>query len=431
MADPELNIYVITFNCARNIVNPEYLSQSFFRALPPSVLLPDIIAISLQELSPIAYSFLGGSLITPYFDAIKKTVSLAVNRRAQEGPDFEHVLSRHVGMTGLMVFTKPGIEVKRVKTAGVGVGLWNMGNKGAVAARLTASSGSIGEMELTFVAAHLAPMEWEVKRRNRDFENIVRNLAFRDERLLASTGKSTEQATNSSTLAAEVDEEEPLLAKSNLQPSGLYDVTGHVFFAGDLNYRTSDVAPLLEDYERYPQPGYPPDSEKNILNFLKRDQLSRERKEGRTFHGFDEFSPIKFPPTYKYRSSSVSLDEGVEPASWPWANHRFPSWCDRILYLPSEAIQTHSYDILPIQSTSDHRPVALSLSVRVIARRQLPIKAPYQLNPDFAEFRAVARNREYVVGILAYLGVTKEGNTVLAGVLAGLIAGWYIMQSLS
>jgi Endonuclease/Exonuclease/phosphatase family len=431
MDDPELNIYLLTFNCARNPVNPEILSKSFFRALPSSILLPDVIAISLQELSPIAYSFLGGSLVTPYFDAVRKTVSQAISRRAQDGLDFEHVLTRHVGMTGLMIFTKPGIKIKQVKTAGVGVGLWDMGNKGAVAARVTISSTSIRELELTFVGAHLAPFEWEVKRRNQDFKNIVRNLVFRDERLQLATGTSSEHWTYSSNVAVEADVNETLLLERSKQPRGLYDTTGHVFFAGDLNYRTSDVAPRVEDYELYPQPGYPPDSEKNILNFLNRDQLNRERKEGRTFHGFDEFSPIKFPPTYKYKSARVFLDEGAEPASWPWANHRVPSWCDRILYIPSEAVQTHSYDILPIQSTSDHRPVALSLSVRPTISQQLPTEPPYRLNPDFAELRAAARNREFIVGILAYLGVTKEGNTILAGVMAGLIAGWYIMQYLS
>jgi hypothetical protein len=61
---------------------------------------------------------------------------------------------------------------------------------------------------------------------------------------------------------------------------------------------------------------------------------------------------------------------------------------------------------------------------------QMRIEAPYPLNPNFAGFRAAARRREVFIGIFAYLSTTREGNSILAGLLAGAIASWYIMQSL-
>jgi len=204
-----------------------------------------------------------------------------------------------------------------------------------------------------------------------------------------------------------------------------------VFFAGDLNYRTSDVAPTTEDMENYPRPGQPRGSIYDISDYLSKDQLNRERKGGRVFQGFEEVSPITFPPTYKYQTSKDMPIQaaGTEPASWPWATHRFPSWCDRILYLSSTKIQIHSYDILPLQRTSDHRPVALSVSIPMVSPSRT-IDSPYSLNPNFAQSRVAARRLEVVVGVLAYLSVTREGNTVLAGILAGAIASWYIMQSI-
>jgi hypothetical protein len=61
---------------------------------------------------------------------------------------------------------------------------------------------------------------------------------------------------------------------------------------------------------------------------------------------------------------------------------------------------------------------------------QIKIDTPYPLNPRFAGLRQVARRKEVFVGIVAYLSTTREGNSILAGLLAGVIAGWYIMQSL-
>ena len=51
---------------------------------------------------------------------------------------------------------------------GVGVGLAEIGNKGAVGLRFK-YNGAGTSTELTFVAAHLAAMEWEVKRRIEDW----------------------------------------------------------------------------------------------------------------------------------------------------------------------------------------------------------------------------------------------------------------------
>lgn len=58
-------LYLLSFNCARTLVDPQSLAPSFFDALPKGAPLPDLVAISLQEIAPIAYSFLGGKMGRP------------------------------------------------------------------------------------------------------------------------------------------------------------------------------------------------------------------------------------------------------------------------------------------------------------------------------------------------------------------------------
>lgn len=427
-----LELYLLTFNCARNLVNPHVLAPHLFNALPRGKPLPDVIALSLQEVAPIAYAFLGGSLLTPYLDRIAHTLDAAVEyREAEVEVLYQVVVARNVGLTALMVFAKPDVA-KRIRwthTAGVGVGLWEMGNKGAVGIRLGLLSyeDSQEEMELTFVSAHLAPFEECVVRRNQDWENIVRHLVFSDDgRPAMIMGQDHEQ-----------DVAEPLLsnpAKETPSPGGLFKSGNYIFFAGDLNYRTSNKSPGPSDYLSFPQPDAA-DSPQHFLTWLQRDQLSQEIKAKRTFHGLEEL-PIFFPPTYKYSHISagkpaeqvIGLD-GTEPEQWAWSSRRYPSWCDRILFIPSDGLQAHIYTSLPVLPTSDHRPVALSVTLPAKAAHHT-LESPFPINPDWRSRRASARRRELIVGILAYLSLTREGNSILVGLVTGALAGWFLIRSL-
>jgi hypothetical protein len=53
------------------------------------------------------------------------------------------------------------------------------------------------------------------------------------------------------------------------------------------------------------------------------DQLTRERREGHVFQGFEE-GLLTFPPTFKYDLESDAFDTSKK--------QRTPSWTDRILY---------------------------------------------------------------------------------------------------
>ena len=447
-----LDVYAVTFNCARELIDPKVLASHIFDARPcissGTCPPPDIILLSLQELAPIAYSFLGGSYLVPYFDRFRHAIELAVSDLGNGDAKYKNIVTRNVGLTAIMVFVRQGHiqAVERIESGGVGVGLLEMGNKGAVGVRLGYSTGaSNGEViDLTFVAAHLAPMESGLERRNEDWMNIVRRLVFTPIDQVASRKTARPSSEDS--------EEAPLLPSApdnhGMPTSGLYSATSHLLLAGDLNYRTSKIKPGPVNYESYPQPTEDKSDPKHYSELLKEDQLTQELKAGRTCHGLKE-APITFPPTYKYSDKQRARAGQEGQARWDWAKHRWPSWCDRILYLdipswmidaiPSATITVHGYTALPVLLTSDHRPVAFSYSVPL---RAIPppngehlgsdprLSPPASIDPTWRERRARARRTEIIVGILSYLSLTWEGNGLLLGTLVGAIGGWTVIRSL-
>ncbi|KAA6413762.1 MAG: inositol 5 [Lasallia pustulata] len=438
-----LSILIVTFNCARELVQPELFARHLANVLP-NPRGPDILVLSLQELAPIAYSFLGGSHLVPYYERLHDTVHIAASTLGEV--KYANVITRNVGLTAIMVFAREELvnQLEWIEAAGVGVGMHEMGNKGAVAARigLSVSEGSI--MEMTFVAAHLAPMENGLGRRNEDWKNIIRGLAFLPVR-------QGSMAAKTHTAQAITDEDRPLLSGSSdttMQLSGLYTPASYLFLAGDLNYRTSSVKPTPKDYSKYPQPTKDTTDPKYYTHLLEDDQLTRELKAGRTCHGLRE-APIDFPPTYKYSNKARAGAEADDAVAWHWANHRWPSWCDRVLYLdlpswmkdhdPSNRIQVDKYTALPLMSTSDHRPVALLLTIprspvslpeNEDVDGDLRLHPPYAIDPEWRQKRVAARRKEIAVGLGAYFSLTWEGRSILLAMLIGALGAWAIVQNL-
>ena len=431
-----LSLYLLTFNCGRALVQPDVFAPYLFDALPQPQPLPDILVISLEEVAPIGYSFLGGSFLTPYFNAFRETVKLA-----SKDTLYVNTISRNVGMTAIMIFVRQDLvsHVSTLCTAGVGVGVQEMGNKGAVGVKMAFLIHEDADevMQLTFVAAHLAPMEDALKERNEDWRSIVERLVFVSDL----SKKSVEHD--------EQDEDVPLLQGmpgGSSSTSGIYTPDSYLFFSGDLNYRTSETKPTLEDVKHFPQPTRNSQDPKHFSRLLPKDQLTQQLQAKRSLHGLTE-APIKFPPTYKYATDVSAPPQGDDAREWKWAQHRWPSWCDRILYLDlpswmpqnsaSSKIEVHNYRALPLFPTSDHRPVALSLSVPLSAIPRpegtvddIRMQPPFSIDPHWKARRDFARRKEIVVGILAYLSLTWEGNGLLLATVIGGIGGWLIVSSM-
>jgi hypothetical protein len=423
-----LNLYILTFNCGRSLIDVESFASQFFSGLSTTK-LPDVLVLSLQEIAPIPHSFVGGFLLAPYFMRFHHAVQKAA--RKLSGVDvasYTAITARNVGMTGIMVFAKDSAAVQDLETGAVGLGVAEMGNKGAVGVRFKYHRGD-SYTELTFVAAHLAAMEGETIRRNEDWKNIVRGLVF------TSSPKEARAATSLSR------EEQPLLS-TETKDGSIYKSTSHLFLAGDLNYRTSATKPSLSDpIDSFPQPNH-----RSFTHLFERDQLNQERTAGRTCQGLIE-APITFPPTYKYELKGPFLTPDEELSTWHWAKHRWPSWCDRILYLdipswlksqePEVKITTRKYTALPLLPTSDHRPVTLDVSIPLI-----PIpepgeetddprtNAPFPVDINWKSKRERARILELVVGSSMYLATTAEGRVIVLAMVAGAIGAYFAIGAL-
>lgn len=355
-------------------------------------------------------------------------------------------------MTAIMVFVlrDQTSQVRWLETAGVGVGVHETGNKGAVAVRM---GWSIGDetLETCFVSAHLAPMEDALQRRNEDWKNIVRGLVFTPVSPTAVRKRTSQRLSQEPSS----DDTEPLfpptgeVQENSIPPmTGIYTPKSHLIFAGDLNYRTSSTKPSENAYLTWPQPTKNTSAPEHYSHLLFSDQLTSERLAGRTLHGLNE-APIDFPPTYKYseKARSTASDSNASEY-WDWSKHRYPSWCDRILYLDmppwmkQSRIQVYGYKALPLMATSDHRPVACSFSIpaKLIseateeeeeeAKEDVRLVPPFGIDPLWREKRETARMKEIVVGIASYLVLTWEGKGILIAIVFGALGGWAIIGNL-
>jgi hypothetical protein len=446
-ASTPLTGLVLTFNCGRAFVDPvifakyvtaviqemKDISSTGRTRVPGS--LPDIIFLSLQEVAPIAHSFLGGWFLEAFLTRYDAAVEI-LGEYVRVGRD-------NVGMTAGIIYVKKEIKerVRSVESAGVGVGWWGCGNKGGVGLRvhLGGEGEEEGETVLTFVGAHLAAMEWMAERRNEDWKGLCQGLVF-----VGEMGASEEEHRGS------VEEEEPLIStpRGKINETGIYHRNTHLFLAGDLNYRTSSTSPPASAYLMYPQPVSQPADPKHYAHLLPCDQLCIEKSAGRTLHGLHE-AEIAFPPTYKYSDTARQLagvredkllskdsDDAMksEPEQWHWSKHRWPSWCDRVLYFPHDVV-VHVYNALPLLSSSDHRPVAMAFSIpktmseitRADDERDWMKEPPFALDPEWRTKRAAARRREILVGFGAYFGTTWEGRAVLIAIAVGAVGGWWML----
>jgi hypothetical protein len=436
-----LSLYIISFNCGRALIDVDAFASQLFSGLSTPK-LPDLLVLSLQEIAPVPQSLIGGSFLVPYFARFHQAVQKAA-REAADVPDdrsiYSHVAARNVGMIGIIVFAKDAAAIQDLETGGVGVGLAEMGNKGAVGVRFTYHRES-SSTELTFVAAHLAAMEDALDRRNEDWKNIVQGLVF----------SSTSQEGRNATSLSAAGEEQPLLSISPRDAS-IYKPTSHLFLAGDLNYRTSTIKPSPSDHlDSFPQPHHDSSHPNHIATLFERDQLNQERVAGRTCHGLIE-APVKFPPTYKYDPKEPFLTPDEDLSKWHWAKHRWPSWCDRILYLdipswlksqhPEAKITTHRYTALPLFPTSDHRAVTLEVSVPLIPipspdeeadheNKDPRANPPFDINIDWKSKRERARILELMAGFTMYFTTTAEGGGVVLAMVAGAIGAYFAIRAL-
>ncbi|KAF3933654.1 hypothetical protein ABW20_dc0101074 [Dactylellina cionopaga] len=443
-------VYLFTFNCGREFVNPQLIVPNLFSALNPASPPPEIVAIGLQEVAPISYSFIGGEFIEAYLDQWRSIPNLAAQSLHKINPNFpsEYVeIGRHaVGMTALLLFSNKPEKIRALRFAGVGFGVWGMGNKGGAAARFLRSADGgdkhslddDSNVDITIVSAHLSAHEHCCADRNRDWETLARGIVFDP----PSTGAHLT-----------TDELTPLL--QDLSPatssvSGIYNPGSHLLVMGDLNYRTSSTAPNPTDFKTFPR------APEDLPDYFAKDQLNIERAAGNTLHGLVE-AEIRFPPTYKYLStpsvskestsasedSSSSKDKLLSPELYAYAPHRWPAWCDRILWLPvhsspSSDVIVHKYTSIHSITFSDHRPVGLHVSLPSIRRTakdaggdgkgDLRKNPPFPVDTNWRSKRYQAEIRELAAGYAILMVTTVGGVVVIGCVVVSLGMLWWAIN---
>ncbi|TPX10664.1 uncharacterized protein E0L32_008398 [Thyridium curvatum] len=522
MGPSTLDLFILTFNCAKTLINVPVFASHLQDALTRNATgLPDLVAFSLQEFAPLSYSFIGGYFLSPYLARFEEALNIAAAQVAAatttskrpssaggegeaesdsllstNGPQSQgqsqgqsnggrakpyHLIRSHnAGMTAVMVFARDPEAVRRLQVAEVGFGAADMGNKGAVGVRVAYAAGDDdgSTAEVTFVATHFAAMEWNLRRRNKNWRSIVSDLVFENPkeviegleglgsgpkgRLLdsaASQGITPEEEEQEMLLSAE--QEAALLQHNDrLRGISVFRPGSHLFVAGDLNYRIgAKTPPPLAAF-----PSLDASSPDYWPAFLGRDQLTQEREAGRTLHGLSE-APITFPPTYKLdvqsgaegavneaevRRAGAGAGAGAaEVVPFTYAPHRWPSWCDRVLYLEtprSEAakVEVLAYEPLPVVRTSDHQAVYLRARVPVLLSSQPAatssaeaeaededdprVRLPVPIDVDAYGRRAAARRREVLVGWSMFLWSTREGAVVIATLMLVGVGGWWAWQ---
>ncbi|KAH9020036.1 Endonuclease/exonuclease/phosphatase [Lactarius pseudohatsudake] len=214
-----------------------------------------------------------------------------------------------------------------------------MGNKGAVAIRLTyrphptPSAPTPIPIVLTFVNSHLAAFDDQLDRRNADFHDISRRLTF---------GPCAEYAWGPQTSGT--GEGPPIL--------DIY-ASDFLLWLGDLNYRLNLLDADIRHLLRVEPVTH------GISTLLKFDQLRITTRLAKAFGEFEEH-PINFLPTYRF-------DSALQTDSLGYDTKRKPAWTDRILHMSSSFVPTdqRSYNAHPYITISDHRPVSAEFLVNI------------------------------------------------------------------
>ena len=345
----DITVFVGTWN-----VNGKPPQESLDGWLLPSAAgekQAELYAVGFQELDLSANALLlnDTSKSVLWEDAISRSLN-------SRGVRYTMIGSRQlVGML-LCVFVREDLRqhVGHIAAVAEGVGLMGMmGNKGGVGIRIR-----FFDSTLVFVNSHLSAHQENIERRNQDYRDISRRLAFPaipvnynglDQRLLLPKLVS-EFADNRSPLPTPSNNNNNNNSNNNSNNSNgdfssIFDHE-HMFWLGDLNYRID-----LPDWQCKQLI-----TARNWAALLARDQLVDQMAKKCTFDGWQEGVP-DFAPTYKYDVGTGNYDSSEK--------RRIPAWCDRVLWRTRahaahiRLLALRRHELL----SSDHRPVSCLLQV--------------------------------------------------------------------
>mmetsp|Transcript_5667 Transcript_5667/g.16850 ORF Transcript_5667/g.16850 Transcript_5667/m.16850 type:complete len:825 (-) Transcript_5667:186-2660(-) len=340
----------------------------------------DVYAIGLQEVQPLS-----GMSAMATDPSRGRCWTAHVEKALRSQGDYVCICARQMVGILLLVFVRREHElhIKEVMVTEAGTGfMYKGGNKGAVAMRF-----QLFESTFCFVSCHLAAQQNNVIRRNQDYREVMRKVAFSPE---------TEYSITSLLYAT---------------PENVRTISDHdlVIWVGDLNYRIDmDSGSVLDAIQ-----------EEDWGTLLAKDQLNNTReKESYLFEGFQE-GELNFAPTYKTNKNEDGyvLGEDGLPS-------RPPAWTDRILWktrnivtedgkanepcFQAKCMRYRRHEIL----SSDHRPVSSSFDVSAM-KLNGEIRAKVLNDVHSTLLPDVLFHPEHVVMVQVRLGCVSEAFVVL------------------
>ncbi|TPX41049.1 hypothetical protein SeMB42_g05759 [Synchytrium endobioticum] len=301
---------------------------------------PDLYVVGLQEmdLSTEAYLVADPTRGDAWSAAI-------LNGLGDKKGLYSKVASKQlVGML-IVMFAKNTILslIQEATAESVACGILGMlGNKGATGIRIR-----IRDSYLCFANTHLASDVNMVDRRNADYADVCRRLAFP----LPADMKIHSDWSNKHPWVSNIFDAMGSSGGPGRASLSFFDADHQIWF-GDLNYRLTrpdeEVRRLVTD--------------QNWEQLFKCDQLTSERRSRRAFGSFEE-AAIAFPPSYKYDIGTSNYDSSEKK--------RAPAWCDRILWFrnplheSNDWISCSSYKACVDLMNSDHKPVSALLSMQI------------------------------------------------------------------
>ncbi|KAJ2800704.1 hypothetical protein H4R21_003072, partial [Coemansia helicoidea] len=290
----------------------------------------DLVVLGFQELDVRAEAFVYNNAAkdAEWTEAVEASLAAAA---AGSGRRLAKVASKQLIGMFVMVYAQEAVaqRISGVQTASIGCGIMGMvGNKGAVAVRL-----AYMDTPMCFVCAHLAHDAAAVDKRNAQFHDLCKRLAFAADAEHAADPLTPRDVAGTYGGSGAAD-----------RPLTVFDHS-YLVWLGDLNYRlaidTGDMADVLARGDHAALLG---------LDQLRMAQLHRQ-----AFAGFSE-GEIGFRPTYKFAVGTGDYDE-----------RRRPAWCDRVLWWArpgcEDGVRCRCYTAAASVCMSDHKPVRAQLAV--------------------------------------------------------------------
>ncbi|SCV04815.1 LAMI_0H19482g1_1 [Lachancea mirantina] len=364
------DIFLSTFNCAKNLpFKDEERLEDLISTLIPCDTKHQVYVLGFQELVPIWQGSFP-QLVEQVLSTVSR-IAVGYLNESSAHTTYTSVYEKTCGAIGLIIIANSTLDIKNALGCSIGCGMFYSSLKGGAAAKFTVRDAG-EEISDTFViiCAHMAANEgpFYTERRVSDFETICTSVR-----------------------------EELGPFKAN-----------HVFFLGDLNFRASQL--LMNDLESASL------SERHQV-FSRHDELSRLRREGRIFQGFEEGN-VSFLPTYKLKRTTRDRI---------YDSRRSPSWCDRILFKKYEnTFQVEIYDTYArseILQLSDHLPVKLSINVPHIHEDNAPIEI--FITPPFRKWtKIIGKLSDVVIGYSGWIYAITGPYPLLLSVIILILFLW-------